>query len=384
MSLLNDALRNAEQRQSAPGAQGAYVGQPRAVGERASGRPLSWWGLGLVLAGLGGVLIWLLWTQPSSSSAVIEPVSVSTGPIEARPSPDKSGSVGNEAPSTTTPTASADTTQTSAETTRVAAVEAPEPTQAPATDDRQSDAADNRPEPATAEPDTDGNEPEESATATGEAESAPSTSVADREPRDDTESAPVRKTRTTPEALDREAAEAIRAALNDGRIAAARRQLAEIVQSQPAPLSRAAWARHQLVAGQPRDALQWLPVSQTREHADLRLLRARAQQAMGEPQAAIATLADNRPAVARAPAYHVTLATLYQQAGQPDRAAELWAGLIAHDNGRGGWWVGLALALESDGHPQRAARAYREALGLDNIKPALARFARQRLDGLEG
>ncbi|WP_148861641.1 tetratricopeptide repeat protein [Marinobacter fonticola] len=195
--------------------------------------------------------------------------------------------------------------------------------------------------------------------------------------------ADVRTVHATPASRDRAAAVVIRDALANSRINEARQTLAEIADAQPAPRSRAQWVRHLLVIGDIQQALAWAPADIAADNADLRLLRARVQHALGQVDAAVATLQSHVPAVEADPNYAVTLATLQQQNGQYGPAAARWAELIAYDDSRSAWWVGLAIALESEKRLESAARAYAQALQLPDLSAALRDFVLQRLRAFE-
>ncbi|MBQ93461.1 MAG: MSHA biogenesis protein MshN, partial [Marinobacter sp.] len=81
--------------------------------------------------------------------------------------------------------------------------------------------------------------------------------------------------------------------------------------------------------------------------------------------------------------YRVTLATLLQQAGRNTEAARHWSALIAEDDSRAAWWVGLAIALETGGEINSAVRAYSEAVQLPGLSPSLADYVRERLKSLQ-
>jgi MSHA biogenesis protein MshN len=192
----------------------------------------------------------------------------------------------------------------------------------------------------------------------------------------------VKNTRMTPAIRDQQTAKAIRKALAQGEISEARQQLGRIMATQDAPRSRTRWARHQLVSGQPREALKFLSADLADSDITLRLLRARAQLALGHQGTALQTLQSQVPSAADSPEYVSTLATLLQQAGDYQVAAEHWADLISHDDQHGAWWVGLAITLENQQRFDSAQRAYQQALALTDLAPSLYDFVRQRLQAL--
>ena len=98
--------------------------------------------------------------------------------------------------------------------------------------------------------------------------------------------------------------------------------------------------------------------------------------------AALNTLTSSIPPVEGHAKYRVTLATLLQQQGNSAAAARHWAALIAWDDSRAPWWVGLAISLETQGELAGAARAYRQAAKLPGLPRSLADYVQQRLQAL--
>ena len=152
---------------------------------------------------------------------------------------------------------------------------------------------------------------------------------------------------------------------------------------QAAPASREVFARQMLVQGMPERALAWLPAYLSESQVDLRLLRARALHATGDLEGALSTLEQEVPPVAVDPGYRVTLATMLQQAGRSTDAARHWSLLIAEDDSRAAWWVGLGIALETGGETDSAVRAYTQAAQLPGLSPSLAEYVRERLRSLQ-
>lgn len=382
MSLLNDALRGAEQRRERP-APVAYTGAAVAPAGRPASVRLGLWAVFALLA-LVLLLGWLWWSQnrtpavplappmtgsverapvaaPVSGEAMGQPQAVSeqkdpepiTGVITAAAAAPENESRSSErtAPDSQAPAAETDGTEAArAGEDLLLAEQEPLAHEEPSAD--KQPAADNQ--PAVGETLTAGDEPP----------------------------AAIKQQRQTPELVDRRTEAELEKLLARGRLDQAEQTLARVVADQTAPLSRARLARYLIVAGQPARALDWLPEAVSRDHARLRLLRARALLAQGNPEQALATLEASVPPVARHAEYLVTLATLLQQQGRPNDAVGRWAELVAQDDSRAAWWVGLGSALEADGQGGGARRAYRQALALSDLPPTLADFCRQRLRAL--
>lgn len=366
MSLLNDALRAAEQRQNRPAAPGAYVGgrQPAR-----NGRP---WLLSvlvvlvLLTAGVGGY--WTLVDSPSP-----QPVVVEKEPSADEPSQDEAVVVVEERLDDR-------------------AVEAlkPEPRQEPpesvSAQNELSGPAPAQPEPEVIEPEV--SQPEPTAVSASPVPEAPANqevkaAEADRSQPEEMSTAGVKQVPETPAAVDRSTARELERLVAQGNITDAERGLAALTREQAAPRSRYVVARALLVDGKQDQALGWLPEGIAVEYPRLRLLRARAQHANNNLAAAVDTLNSSVPPVEEHAEYRVTLATLLQQQGKNGEAARHWAELIAWDDSQAPWWVGLAIALEAQGEQAAAARAYTQAAELPGLPRSLADYVRQRLQALQ-
>lgn len=352
MSLLNDALRAAEQRQNRPDVASAYTGRVEAG---ASSRrwliPVIAVGFGLAVAG-GGYALWF--EQGESNQVVTEPAP----PTTPTPKPEP------QAPASTV---------------------TPEPVDSSVAEPQPEAAAPSRsvlePEPAPSAP-----ESEAAATALTAPEKraehqAPAPGVAQRE--QPPEAPAVKQVRETPEALDRQVSREVSQLLRRGESRLAEARLAELASRQAAPASRAAFARAMLLQDSPERALRWVTGPDAEAVPDLRLLQARALLALGRQEQAVTLLVQDVPAVRDHLEYRITLATLLQQTGQNVEAARHWSALIAVDDRRPAWWVGLAIALESQGEPAAAVKAYAQAAQLPGLSPSLTEYVRDRLNSLQ-
>ncbi|KPQ01964.1 lipopolysaccharide assembly protein LapB [Marinobacter sp. HL-58] len=376
MSLLNDALRAAEQRQNRPEAPGAYVGEQPQSRNR---RPLLMAVLVilvLMIAATGGYWIF-------SNTLSLEPTALESDPSPEQPVRRETVVAVEDRPDTR-----------AVETVNPAPANeepGPEPRQEPTP--KPVAAQGRSAEPSTEQGVQEATAPEvtqpeataESAPPAEEEESAKSEeSVAreDEKPSAEVSTAGVKQTPETPAALDRSTARELEKLLARGSVTDAERRLASLTQEQTAPRSRYVVARALLVDGKQDQALGWLPETVAAGHSRLRLLRARALHANGDLTAAVDTLSSDVPPVEDHAEYRVTLATLLQQQGENSKAARHWAELIAWDDSQGPWWVGLAIALEAQGEQAGAARAYRQAAELPGLPRSLADYVQQRLRAL--
>ena len=374
MSLLNDALRNAEQRQkgSGPAAPGVYTGAAVHSGQR------SRWPLMLVIllvvASLAAAGAWYGLNQGSQ-----EPVTALAGDQQAEATgqvqrvsvePEAAPHVTEEAPPVSEPVIGDQQPEAPAQAQNIVAAE--ETVQ---------------PEPAVPEPvAAPKRSPEPEATSvTVEEQSAVAADNSD-ERQEPARSAPLRgikQTGQSPEARDREASRQIGDLLADGRTSDALDRLRQISAQQDAPLSRRVVVRHLLANNRADAALEWVPAAVVGSNSELRLLRARALLSTGQPEQALATLTSRVPPIEEHAAYRVTLATVLQQQGRYSDAANHWGALIAWDDSRAPWWAGLAMTLEAQGNQPSAVRAYRQAASLPGLSAELADYVRQRLQALQ-
>jgi MSHA biogenesis protein MshN len=76
--------------------------------------------------------------------------------------------------------------------------------------------------------------------------------------------------------------------------------------------------------------------------------------------------------------YRAFCGTVLQRLGRAKDAIEHFHAALRINPGEGRWWLGLALVLESAGHPAEAREAYARAKGAGNLPADLAAFAEQK------
>lgn len=379
MSLLNDALRAAEQRQTRPEVASAYTGQSQARGRSRSGL----WAVVLLLAAslIGASTFWFM--NRSGSEEIPAAVSDSPAPETVKEQPPVEEAAGtpstavasraaNGGPGTVEPVSPGTENKPVGQQPSV-----PEPTAAVQPEPKAREVAQViEPEPKPKPQLVEASEPEAASSKPVVTESKPAQETEASTPS-------VKQVRETPEAIDRRVSRELASLLRSGETREAEQKLQELATAHAATASREVFARQMLVQDMPDRALTWLPESVTDSDAGLRLLRARALHAKGKLPDAIATLESSVPAVRQNVEYRVTLATLLQQAGRNTEAARHWSALIAEDDSRAAWWVGLAIALESGGEINSAVRAYSQAAQLPGLSPSLADYVRERLKSLQ-
>ncbi|XKG99989.1 MSHA biogenesis protein MshN [Marinobacter nauticus] len=371
MSLLNDALKAAEQRQNRPQVSRAYTGQTQGQPTKRSKAPPLAVLLVVILAG-GGVGWWVM-GQPSAEA----PQQATTEAPVPPATPEQMAEVSEEEPKAAASLPEPESVQPAAQLAKPAPepeANAPEPVEA-----KQEIQETVAPEPKPESPRLKSDQPAKQVAETK------ATSTPDEAETSLQENArvPVKQPRETPQAIDHRTSRDLERLLARGRTTEAEQRLIELTARQPAPESREVFARQMLVQQMPARALDWLPQSLASDHASLRLLRARAQLEQGSLKQAVTTLRSQVPAVDAFPEYRVTLATLLQQAGEPEAAAGHWSELIEYQNNQPAWWLGLAMALDAAGQTNSAARAYVQAAAMPGLSERLASYARQRLQALQ-
>ncbi|MBW0149333.1 tetratricopeptide repeat protein [Marinobacter arenosus] len=370
MSLLNDALRAAEQRQNRPGVAAAYTGQSTAI--RTQRRWLMPVTVMLVAALTAAAVYGFLFRDEDRAPVVVksaptpamnvseaqpttrepEPAAQVGGPVPEPVGDEASASVGID--NTTVQAEQLPATEDVPEVTEAAPAEAPANTGAGATDQPEQTA-----QRAVAAP-----EVTESVTRTASKN-------------------PVKQFRETPEAVDLRVSRELSRLLRAGESRMAEQRLTDLTSRQTAPVSREVFARNMLIQDMPERALPWASDAEAQEFPALRLLEARALLALGKLESALAALLREVPSVREHTEYRVTLATLLQQSGEAVEAARHWSALISVDDSRPAWWVGLAIALESSGELNGAVKAYAQAAQLPGLSPSLADYVRNRLKSLQ-
>jgi len=102
----------------------------------------------------------------------------------------------------------------------------------------------------------------------------------------------------------------------------------------------------------------------------------------GQDAAAIEVLEDALPEAGNDAGYLALLAGIYQRSGRAGDAVAAYRGALALMPAQGPWWMGLGLALESLGDGTGAREAYRQALARPLV-PRIRQYVHQRLTVLD-
>lgn len=399
MSLLNEALRDLDQRQQEDKRDNPV---PAGLQDNRTGRPWLTAGLSAALVLMSLLALWF-WLQGAGGEAspgeeaqsTASPTPVPNPATISPSSPAPDPSVAPIAEPVPQPRASMDEAGTKAAGKEATETETQAPAPTEETEDRQSepdasqqlaqrsgsDTGDdtgeaNNPDPGANEAASRPQQTDSQNTDTQEAGADRETGSASNAP--EGESSPVRQ--LSPQQVEARVARHIREHLARGDIKDATEQARRrLAQDSDSPATREAMASHFLRLEQPVPALEWLPDGVTRRYPGLRLLRARAELQQGEPRQALGWLNRDLPPVASQSRYHVTLAALQQQLGQHEAAATTWARLIEHDDSQARWWAGLGIALEGQGRNESARRAFVQASALPGLNDTLQRYVQRRL-----
>lgn len=114
----------------------------------------------------------------------------------------------------------------------------------------------------------------------------------------------------------------------------------------------------------------------------LRMLEARLLLAKGRGAAALAVMESSVPELEGYTDYHALLAALYQQEQRASEAVNEYALLLREHPHVADWWAGMAIALDRSGHYEGAKKAYERALQTQGLHDDLARYARDRVNQL--
>lgn len=210
--------------------------------------------------------------------------------------------------------------------------------------------------------------------------------VADREAKSQSE---VKQTNAsaqvvlTPLAKDQTQAEQAQAMIEQGRERDAIRALYQFIEAnEQDDYSRVVLASTLMLQGRDIELRDLLNTVTTSSLPELRQLKARWYVTQGQLAMAVHSLKTDAPEVSGNEAYFALLASYQQQLGQFEQSVDTYSALLERDSSVPEWWVGMAIGLDRLARYQNAALAYKQALTLPDLKPALVQFAQQRYQQL--
>ena len=113
-------------------------------------------------------------------------------------------------------------------------------------------------------------------------------------------------------------------------------------------------------------------------HSTWAMNLARLQMEKGDAAGAWDTLQISLPGAQNNGEYRAFCGTVLQRLGRSKDAIEHFHAALRTNAGEGRWWLGLALVLESAGHPAEAKEAFSRAKAAGNLPADLAAFADQK------
>lgn len=102
----------------------------------------------------------------------------------------------------------------------------------------------------------------------------------------------------------------------------------------------------------------------------------------GKVNKALELLQRAAPPIENNPDYHAFIAALYQRQGQSLLAAKLYEQLLSVEPNKAIWWMGLAIALESQGNESEAREAYMHANNGAGLNPELRAFVQTKINSI--
>ncbi|NBB91652.1 MAG: tetratricopeptide repeat protein [Gammaproteobacteria bacterium] len=177
---------------------------------------------------------------------------------------------------------------------------------------------------------------------------------------------------------------AVRRMLARGQFQRAESRLRQLVDERPELTEAYELLAGTLVRGRRRDAAARVlerGLDRVQEPAVLAALLGRLLLEDGQLARARNVLQTHAPVLSANADYHLLLAAAHRRSGDHEAAAERYRALTEAFPASSAAWIGLGASLESLDRPDQAAEAYERALDGDDDRAA--RFARQRVDALQ-
>jgi MSHA biogenesis protein MshN len=114
------------------------------------------------------------------------------------------------------------------------------------------------------------------------------------------------------------------------------------------------------------------------------MMQARLFMLEGDNEQALLIIKSVRPDLVEYPDFYATMATLEQQLGNYQVAAQIYLELVRIEPQQGRWWLGYGLALEALGKRNVALQAYEKAVSTNSLPIDLEAYVKGRIDALGG
>lgn len=137
--------------------------------------------------------------------------------------------------------------------------------------------------------------------------------------------------------------------------------------------------RHFIQQGRLNEASAILTPSRVANSPSFKLLKARIFVLQGKPRTALALLQQSAGTTADNLDYQAFLAYLYQQEGDFKAAVKTYGRLLEHQPEHADWWVGLGISLNGISDKANALRSYKKALNLPGLNSRLRAYAQAQV-----
>lgn len=392
MSLVNDMLRDLDQRRKSSDSAGATVKLMPASDHKVEKNNKS---LLIMLLGLVVIVAALAWFWFQQTATVtdrqldIQPRVVSNGSAVSAENTATSESVSEEIPAGQAVAEVEAEAETTAQPSQSPGINAEEPATDPASILQQAVAAN-----------SSSVLNEEAISPASEAAVAPASSGSTRENisqpgQTETETVDIRnqtavenvknEAQMSPEDLDTLAVqEALRMIANNNVTGAYAHLEQHIINNRYAHQSRETYAKLLMNDGELLAAYNLIEsgMQLAPNHPGYKKVKARILIADGQINEAVSLLSRRAPDISQDVEYHEILATALLASRDFEGAALSYTSLVQQDQNQGKWWYGFAASHDSMGNNDAAIQAYRRALQQGNLSPNLRRRSQERLTAL--
>lgn len=202
-------------------------------------------------------------------------------------------------------------------------------------------------------------------------------------------SAPTESVKEAPEfsneQLDTIAVQAALRQISDGNTEDANETLEQfIISNRFAHQSRETYAKLLMSRGFVEDANALIDVGieLAPNHLGFKKVKARLLMSVGEIGEAVSLLINRAPDITEDSEYHDLLASAQLSSRDYSGAVISYRGLVQHDQTQGKWWYGFAAAHDQLGNSAEARQAYSQAIQYSNLSANLRRRSQERLGAL--
>ncbi|MDA0687416.1 MAG: tetratricopeptide repeat protein [Proteobacteria bacterium] len=155
----------------------------------------------------------------------------------------------------------------------------------------------------------------------------------------------------------------------------------QVIDNRYAHQSRETYAKLLLNEGNLLGAMQLVEsgLALSANHAGFKKIKARLLIAQGRLTEAVALLITRAPEMSKDLEYHDILATAQLASRDYEGAVISYTGLVQQDQSQGKWWYGFAASQDQLGNSEAAKQAYSRAVRMPNLSANLRRRSQERL-----